>query len=77
MGQSVVMASLTVLNPIRRHRERCREVRLQMSDYLDGELDSDAASGVERHVRWCRSCARILANLSRTIQGLHALRDLD
>ena len=71
------MASLTALNPIRRHRERCREVRSQMSEYLDGELDSDAAMRVERHVRWCRSCARILANLSRTIQGLRALRDLE
>jgi anti-sigma factor RsiW len=71
------MPSLTVLNPVRRHRERCREVRSQMSEYLDRELNSDTASRIERHMRWCRSCARILANLSRTIQGLRALRDLD
>jgi hypothetical protein len=24
------------LNPVGRHRERCREVRAQMSDYLEG-----------------------------------------
>ena len=47
-----------------------------MSDYLDGELDSAAAAGVERHVRWCPNCRRMLENLRRTVAGLGALRDL-
>jgi anti-sigma factor RsiW len=63
------------LNPIARHREHCRETRAQMSDYLDGELDEQAASNVEHHVRWCPKCRRMLANLTRTIGGLRALRD--
>jgi anti-sigma factor RsiW len=61
------------LNPIARHREHCRETRAQMSDYLDGELDPGAAASVERHVRWCPNCHRMLANLTRTIGGLRAL----
>jgi anti-sigma factor RsiW len=64
------------LNPVKRHRERCREVRAQMSDYLDGELDRSAAAGVERHARWCPNCRRMLENLRRTVAGLGALRDL-
>lgn len=63
------------LNPIKRHRERCRETRAQMSDYLDGELDERAAESVESHVRWCPNCHRMLTNLTRTIGGLRALRD--
>jgi anti-sigma factor RsiW len=63
------------LNPMKRHRERCREVRAQMSDYLDGELDPAAAAAVERHTRWCPNCRRILTNLTRTLGGLRALRD--
>jgi len=63
-------------NPVKRHRERCREVRAQMSDYLDGELDPRAAAGVKRHVRWCPNCRRMLENLRRTVAGLGALRDL-
>jgi anti-sigma factor RsiW len=59
-----------------RHHERCREVRAQMSDYLDGELEPVAAAGVERHTRWCPNCRHMLRNLRRTIQGLSALRDL-
>lgn len=64
------------MNPIKRHRERCREVRAQMSDYLDGELDARAAAAVKRHVRWCPNCRRMLENLRRTVGGLGALRDL-
>lgn len=66
---------MRTLNPVKRHRERCREVRAQMSDYLDGELDSRAAAGVERHVRWCPNCRRMLGNLRRTVAGLGSLRD--
>jgi anti-sigma factor RsiW len=63
------------LNPIKRHREHCRETRAQMSDYLDGELDARAVASVERHARWCPNCRRMLASLTRTIGGLRALRD--
>jgi anti-sigma factor RsiW len=63
------------LNPIKRHREHCRETRAQMSDYLDGALDARAAGSVERHARWCPNCRRMLASLTRTIGGLRALRD--
>jgi anti-sigma factor RsiW len=63
------------INPITRHHERCREVRVQMSDYLDGDLDPQAAATVERHTRWCPNCRRMLTNLGRTLGGLRALRD--
>ena len=63
------------LNPMKRHREHCREVRAQMSDYLDGELEPAAAASVERHTRWCPNCRRMLTNLRRTLGGLRALRD--
>lgn len=60
----------------RRARERrCRETRALMSDYVDGELDLPQARAVERHLRWCRNCRRLLANLSATVQGLGRLRD--
>jgi anti-sigma factor RsiW len=59
-----------------RHRGRCRAVRAQMSEYLDGELEARAASGLQRHTRWCPNCRRVLRNLRRTVEGLGALRDL-
>lgn len=62
-------------NPVSRHRSRCREIRAQMSGYLDGELDPDAALRVKRHVRWCPNCRRMLANLIRTVAGLRLLAE--
>lgn len=64
------------LNPVKRHRDRCRETRENMSEYLDGQLDGPAAARVKRHVHWCPNCGRMLASLSRTIAGLRALREL-
>lgn len=61
------------LNPVRRHRDRCRQTRVLMSDYIDGELDARTAARVERHVRWCPNCRRMLANLTRTVRALRSL----
>jgi anti-sigma factor RsiW len=63
------------LNPRRRHHEHCHDARARLSEYLDGELDERSAARVARHVRWCPSCHRMLANLSRTVGGLRALRN--
>lgn len=60
--------------PVKRHQERCREVREQLSDYLDGEL-AEGGKAVERHLRWCPSCGRMLSGLKRTVAGLGRLGD--
>lgn len=56
--------------PITRHQERCREVRDQLSEHINGELDGERAAVVERHLRWCPNCRRMLANLERTVTAL-------
>lgn len=63
------------LNPMTRHHEHCREIRAQMSDYLDEDLDPRTAAAVARHTRWCPNCRRMLTNLARTLGGLRGLRD--
>lgn len=65
------------LNPMRRHRKRCGHVREQLSDYLDGDLDTAQADAVTRHTRFCPNCRRMLTNLTRTVSGLRALGDSD
>lgn len=61
------------LHPMRRHHQHCRQVREQLSDHLDGDLDAQATSAVTRHTRICPNCRRMLANLTRTVAGLRAL----
>ncbi len=65
----------TMISSIQRHREHCRETRAQMSDYLEGELDERAVTAVQRHLRWCPSCRRMLSSLNRTIASLRRLDD--
>ena len=61
------------LHPIRSHHDRCRAVRAEMSDYLDGDLDEHEQAAIERHVRWCPNCRRMLSGLRRTVEGLASL----
>lgn len=67
------MSGLSKLNPMARHRAHCEQARAQMSEYLDGELDERSARAIERHVRWCPNCRRMLRNLRRTIEGLNSI----
>jgi anti-sigma factor RsiW len=44
-----------------------------MSDYLDGELPSSRRRRMQRHVKECRECRRLLAVLRRMLGALHRL----
>jgi anti-sigma factor RsiW len=44
-----------------------------MSDYLDGELAPEGRTRMERHLSECAQCRRLLAELRRTVDGLHGL----
>ncbi len=63
------------LNPLTRHRERCRQTRELMSEHLDDDLSAGDRRAFERHIRWCANCGRMLQNLSRTVGGLRRLED--
>ena len=69
-----VLEVIAMFNPMAIHHRRCREIRANMSGYLDGDLDAASAAAVKRHVRWCPNCRRMLRNLSRTVAGLRALQ---
>jgi anti-sigma factor RsiW len=44
-----------------------------MSAYLDGELASSRRTRMERHVKVCPECRRLLASLRRMLGALHGL----
>ncbi len=62
-------------NPFKRDLRKCEEVRGLMSDYADGELGDKGRRRVERHIRICRPCSRVLANLRQTLGGLSRLAE--
>ncbi len=61
-------------NPFKRNLRECEEVRALMSDYVDGDLAEDRHR-VQRHVRFCGPCGRVLANLHRTLGRLSRLSE--
>ena len=56
--------------PFLRDRRECEAVRSAMTDYLDADLDDRTQRRVDRHVRFCPRCRRVLGNLRATIDRL-------
>ncbi len=45
----------------------CREIKAQLSDYIDGELDSSLCAQLERHLEACPDCRIVVDTLHKTI----------
>ncbi len=48
----------------------CGEVLDRLSDYLDGELSTEARAQLEEHVRGCDWCARFGGEFRDTVRAL-------
>lgn len=55
----------------------CEEVRANLSDYLDGELELVQAKRLEQHVGFCPRCRNVLGNLRVALGGLGRLGRLN
>ncbi len=45
----------------------CQEIKQQLSDYLDGELDPTVCAELERHLHGCDNCRVLVDTLNKTI----------
>jgi anti-sigma factor RsiW len=61
-----------VLDRVRQKRDH-RWAPGHMSDYLDGELDLSRRRRMQRHVKECPECHRVLTMLRRMVGALHRL----
>ena len=50
------------------HSEKCHEVFVLLSDYLNLELPPDACKEIEAHVAGCRPCIEFADSLRKTVQ---------
>jgi hypothetical protein len=46
----------------------CEDVWLQISNYIDGEVDSGLRAQLEEHIKGCKRCASVLAGTRNVIQ---------
>ena len=50
----------------------CRHVQHRLSGYIDGALGAHETWEVEKHLAACRTCARALGDLRRTVAAVQA-----
>jgi anti-sigma factor RsiW len=55
----------------------CRHVRSLLSDYLDSELNDDAARDVQAHLDGCAACTDRYRALRRTVRFIQAKGRVD
>jgi anti-sigma factor RsiW len=55
----------------------CEHVILQISNYIEGEVDADLRARIEAHVRGCKHCAAILDGTNNTLRLLADGKALD
>ena len=46
----------------------CRDVIRELSDYLDGELSTEARQELEEHLRDCRECRLVVDQTRMTVE---------
>ncbi len=45
----------------------CAELKAQLSDYIDGELDAGVCAELERHLANCENCRIVVDTLRKTL----------
>lgn len=54
------------------NHEECKKYLVLLSDYVDGDLDQDLCSHLEKHMAGCEDCTIVVNTLKRTVDLYHA-----
>ena len=46
----------------------CEEVWLEISNYLDGEVDGGLRTAIDEHLRGCKRCSSVLAGMRNVVE---------
>ena len=55
----------------------CHETRDRLSDYLEGGLGERTRIRISRHLARCEHCRALLESLTRTLEQLRSLGDVE
>ncbi len=56
---------------------KCNKIQKLLSSYIDNELKKEQMNKIEEHLRQCRDCQSILADLKMTVDMVGSLKDSD
>jgi anti-sigma factor (TIGR02949 family) len=57
------------------HQHECNHFLPELSDYLDGELNAELCSELERHMAECEKCRIVVDTTRKTIEIYHTTAD--
>lgn len=57
--------------------EDCRHLLGSLSDFLDGDLESDICAQIERHLAECPNCKIVVDTLQKTVSLYHTTSQQD
>ncbi len=49
------------------HSQSCRDLKAQLSSFIDGELDDAICAEIERHLADCDNCRIMVDTLKKTV----------
>lgn len=49
------------------HSSSCRDLKAQLSSFIDGELDDAVCAEIERHLADCENCRIMIDTLKKTV----------
>ncbi|PKO12154.1 MAG: anti-sigma factor [Chloroflexi bacterium HGW-Chloroflexi-10] len=52
-------------------QQHCKDLLASLSDYVDGELNSDLCSDLEKHLSECENCRVVVNTMKKTIEIYH------
>jgi anti-sigma factor RsiW len=50
------------------HTHNCKQILSSLSDYIDGELQTDLCAEIEEHIKDCDNCHVVVNTLRKTIE---------
>lgn len=59
-----------------KHNLSCQIILDNLGDYLDGELEPELCTDIEKHIANCQDCQIVINTLKKTIQ-LYQMTDRD
>jgi anti-sigma factor (TIGR02949 family) len=59
------------------HIHNCKSLLGALSDYVDGELETELCREIEKHIAECENCRIVVDTTRRTIELVRAAAPLD
>lgn len=66
-----------MMEPTKHKHKDCKKLLGSLSEYVDGELDTELCSVLEQHLEDCEDCRIVVDTLRKTVYLYHATAETE